>query len=160
MYIQPVTLTPEIHEAKYQFMYRYDPQVPMNTLSYEEKISVGHSFIIQIYLKEVYNINTPESFRKALLKEHFRNYPQQNFHMPFKIVDAIIFACEMWREYLASENDFIQLVKEELLKFASINCSVINVKDFEKRARVHLHVQPPSNFQTIVTQRGAIKVYS
>ena len=159
MYIQEVTLTKEIHDARHDFMYRYDPQIPIPTLSYEENIRVGHSFIIQNYLKEVYNIDTPERFRKALLKAHFRSYPQVNFHMSFKIVDTIIFACEMWKQYLASENDFFQLVKEELLKYAEINCSVLKVKNLENREHVHLSVQPPPDFQTIVTQRGVLKVF-
>lgn len=156
--IQTLTLRPDIYEAKQRFMHNYNPEVPINTLSYDQASRVGHSFVIQQYLKEVHNIETSEQFRKALLKAHFKSYPSNNFHMPFKIVDSIICACELWKPYLSSEDEFLQLVHEELLSYAAINCSVIKVSSFEKKER-NLRTLPPYRFQTVVTQRGTIRVF-
>ena len=158
MEIITVTLSPKTLAAKNCFMEKYKPKIPRRLIGSALGQHSEHVYVIEAYLKEVYKIKVPESFSKTILSAHFKNFPSCNFNMSFKIVDAIYQSCYMWRNYLTSAEDFVNLLCGELISFAAIKCSVISASDLQKKTNVHLKRLPAQKFETIVDEKGIIKI--
>ena len=149
-----VTLSPRILEAKQAFMKKYKPKQPYNTLTDSKYQQTFQATLIQKYLEEVYQIKTSTEFLKELITAHFKYHEYCNFNMPFNVVDAIFISCEMWKDYLASEEDFNNLICGEIISYVEIHCSVIRTRDFHKKTNINLKSLPHKDFGTIVSYNG------
>lgn len=118
--------------------------------------------VICKYLREVHNIRVPDDFAEQITSAHNQFYlAEKNIQFPFRTVDAIFSSCDMWRKYIDdSEGIFDQLVCQEILSMARIRASVIAGRNFSEKQCLPLKEQPPYLFTTIVTESGALKVYS
>ena len=120
------------------------------------------SQVICRYLTDVHQVHIPQDFAQQIIDAHNRFHAaEKKFSFSFKLIDAIYSACEMWKEYLAnSDETFSELVCQELLSMIRIQTSVIAGRNFAERQCLPLKKQPPFLFTTIVTEFGALKVYS
>ena len=120
------------------------------------------SQIICKYLTTVHNVQVPLDFAQQITDAHIRFHAsEKTILFPLELVDVIISACDMWKEYLDnSEGIFDQLVCMEILSMARIKTSVIASRNFSEKQCLPLKERPPFLFTTIVTEDGALKVYS
>lgn len=120
------------------------------------------SQVICRYLNEVHKVRVSPGFAEQIVNAHCQFHSSdRNLSLPLKLVDAIYFACDMWREYLdSSEGIFDQLVCQEILSMVRIQTSVIAGRNFAEKKGLPLKMQPPFLFTTIVTETGTLKVYS
>ena len=117
--------------------------------------------VICKYLSEIHHVSIPKDFAEQIIDAHNRFHAsEKNISFSFKLVDAVYSACELWKEYLASSEVFDQLVCQEILSMVRIQTSVIAGRNFTERQCLPLKKQPPFLFTTIVTEFGALKVYS
>ena len=109
------------------------------------------------YLREVYGVDVPENFPEELCTAHavFHN---GEFHISFELVDAIVYACSLWKEYITKTVDYNRLVCEQVLSMLKIHSSVIATRDIVK-TDIELQKQPNCGYSVQVTYGGLIVVY-
>ena len=105
---------------------------------------------VRKYLQEVHGVKTPEDFDVELTLAHY-DFRGAEFKMSLDIVDAVVEACEHWREYVF---EWDALVCGEVLTMAHIHTSVLNWYFLKGRT---LKKEPTIYRQTTVTCDG--KVY-
>lgn len=118
--------------------------------------------VICKYLTEVHNVQVPQDFIQQITDAHNRFHAsEKKISFSLNLVDVIYSACAMWREYLENpEEVFDQLVCQEILSMVCIKTSVLAGRNFAEKQGLPLKKQPPFLFTTIVTEHGALRVYS
>ena len=144
------TLTRSQKEAKSLFLMK---------LKHLRKVKQQPSPEIQVaeYLKEVYGVDVPENFPEELCTAH-TTFRSSEFSISFGIVDAIVFACSLWKEYIAKTVDYNHLICEQVLSMVRIHAAVIATRDITK-AGIQLRKQPSYRYSVQVTYDGLIVVY-
>jgi len=106
---------------------------------------------VQKYLQEIHKVNTPTDFASKLVLAHyeFRTSP---FYMSLQLVDAIVEACNHWKDYVM---ELDTLICNEVLSMARIHTSVIH--EYFLRKHGFTLKQKPSLFrETTVRENGEI----
>jgi len=110
---------------------------------------------IVTYVIENHNIDVPVNFSKTLNRAHHEHHSSL-FHMPTKVVDQIVRACEIWKEFILAE-DFDKLVCHQLVEMARIHTSVLYARKRDWWP-VHFVKEPPYELETIVNYNGSIQI--
>ena len=128
----------------------------------KEEWSKDNAQVICEYLIDVHQVQVPEDFADQIMSAHKQFYTgERDIHLSFKLVDVIYVACTMWKDYIYDSKEvFDQLVCEEVLSMERIRTSVIAGRNFAEKQSMPLRERPPYLFTTIVTEHGALKVYS
>lgn len=109
------------------------------------------------YLKKVYEIDVPEDFPEELCAA-YATFHSYEFHMSFDVIDAIVFACNLWKEYIANTVDYDHLICEQILNMVRIHAAVIATRDIAKTG-IQLRKQPSYGYSVQVTYDELIVVY-
>lgn len=109
------------------------------------------------YLKKVYEIDVPEDFSEDFCVA-YSTFHSGEFNMSFDVVDAIVFACNLWKEYIANTVDYNHLICEQILNMVRIHAAVIATRDITKTG-IQLRKQPSYGYSVQVTYDGLIVVY-
>lgn len=144
------TLTPEQRESKSLFLMK---------LKRLRRVKQQPSLEIQVteYLKEVYWVDVPENFPEELCTAYF-TFHSGELDLSFDTVDAIVFACSLWKEYIAKTLDYNHLICDQVLSMVRIHAAVIATRDIVK-AGIQLRKQPSYGYSVQVTYDGLIVVY-
>lgn len=144
------TLTRSQEEAKSLFLMK---------LKHLRKVKKQPSLERQVaeYLKEVYGVDVPETFPEELCAA-YATFHCGEFHISFGIVDAIVFACSLWKGYIAKTVDYNHLICDQVLSMVRIHAAVIATRDITKSG-IQLRKQPSYGYSVQVTYDGLIVVY-
>jgi|GEM_PF-2503153 hypothetical protein len=83
----------------------------------------------QIRRLEEYEIKFPANLRSRLKKEIVKNYASSYRLVSRTTLESIIEMCNLWKHYLASEEDWHKLVCEKLLEMYRIHTAVISTHE-------------------------------
>lgn len=144
------TLTRSQKEAQYMFLAKH------KLLKKAEKQLSSEQQVAE-YLKEVYGVDVPENFPEELCTAYF-TFHSGELDLSFDTVDAIVFACSLWKEYIAKTLDYNRLICEQVLSMIRIHAAVIATRDIVK-SDIQLRKQPSYSYSVQVTYDGLIVVY-
>jgi len=105
------------------------------------------------YLKNIHQIEIPETFPEELLTAHMESYTSA-FYLPFSTIDAIVDACELFEEYVLNFN---QLVCNQVLTMARIHTCVIS-KSYLEKSLIPVNKNLPSTLLAIIKKDGSVTI--
>lgn len=144
------TLTRSQKEAQYIFLEKHKLlKKAEKQLSSEQQVSE--------YLKEIYGVEVPEDFPEELGAAH-ATFHGNEFSISFDSIDAVVSACDLWKEYIAKTTDYNRLICEQVLSMIRIHAAVIATRDIVK-SDIQLRKQPSYVYSVQVTYDGLIVVY-
>lgn len=83
----------------------------------------------QIRRLEEHEIKIPANFRSRLKKDVLKNYTLNYRLLSRTTLESIIRMCDLWKNYLASEEDWHKLVCEKVLEMYRIHAAVISTHE-------------------------------
>ena len=114
--------------------------------------------VAEKYLFLVHNIRVIPDFSKKLKEAHDEHHSSRKLSLSFYVLDSIVTSCDMWHEYLASQDDYNLLVCEEIFSMARIDTSVISGRNIQEVQGVSLKKPTPFSRVTIVKKNGALQL--